>query len=382
MIARLAAFMIALTQPIVGLAASPELHESVRTLQRLQDAMVTGDADAQKVRVKLLADIAARPAESEKDHRNLRAAIVYLLSGGNAELGSAFLTASDLDAELKPLLEGAIAYAEDNKGKAAELLLPAELDLLPADLAGQIALVRAALRKDGEQDAMRADLRLAAALMPGTLIEESALRRAAALAAEKHDLDGFERAAGRYFRRFANSIYAGQFAEAFAQFVGTLGYEAMPERFAALDGMIGGLSRERAAYVYLEISGHALSRGQRALAAFAAERVGASAAAGSIEAARAALYTGAVLVATDAERFHEGMAMLERVDRSKLIASDVDLLNRARMLATRVEAATASGAPVPTEAREQNGADPIGAIMQKVSLALAEADAALKERQP
>jgi hypothetical protein len=76
------------------------------------------------------------------------------------------------------------------------------------------------------------------------------------------------------------------------------------------------------------------------------------------------------------------MAMLERVDRSKLIASDVDLLNRARMLATRVEAATASGAPVPTEAREQNGADPIGAIMQKVSLALAEADAALKERQP
>ena len=377
MIAQIVSVFLAAVQP----SPPPELYMSVRTLQRLQDAAVTGDADAQTVRIELLAQIAEDwHAAPHLDARNARAAIVYLLSGGRPDLGDEFLNANDVAPELKQILEGAIAYAHDDKAKAAELLLPLDLSRLPRDLGGQLALVRASLRKAEDTDAMRAELRLARALSPGTLIEEAALRRAAALAAEMRDLDEFEYVSGRYFRRFSRSLYAGQFAELFAGFVETLGYHAMPERYEALATVTGGLAADKAAHVLLEIARNAVLYGRGPLARFTSERVLHAATAGSEAHARASLYLGAVLVTAEEAHFAEGLAMLEAVDRNKLIDADGKLLNEALAMATLVEAEP----PVVTEAppasgREPVETDPFAEIAQKAAKAMQDTDTAFKD---
>jgi chemotaxis protein MotC len=376
-IAQLVAAFLAAAQ-----TSAPDLYMSVRTLQRLQDAAVMGDADAQNVRVKLLARIADdwSTGKPHLDRRNAQAAIVYLLSGGEPELGEKFLSAGEIEPELKRILEGAAAYANDDKAKAAELLIPLDLARVPRDLGGQIALVRASLRKAGENDAMLADLRLARALMPGTMIEEAALRRAAALAAETRNLDEFEYAAGRYFRRFSRSLYAGQFAAAFAGFVETFGYHAMPDRFEKLAGVIEGLAPEKSAHVLLEIAREAVLYGRGPLARFATERVLHDAAPGSEVHTRASLYLGAVLVAGDEEHFAEGKAALAAVDRGKLIAADNELLNRALAMAEQVVAEPPTAADAsPPSGREPAEADSFAGTAERAVKAMQETDTALKE---
>jgi chemotaxis protein MotC len=348
--------------------------------------MVAGDADAQKVRIKLLAQIAEEwaggKAKPAIDRRNMRAAIVYILSGGRPELGDDFLKTPDINEELKPLLEGAIAYSQGDKAKAAELFAPVDLEHFPPDLGGQIALVRSSLRKAEEKDLMRADLRMARALMPGTLIEEAALRRGAALAAEMRDLDEFEKLSSRYFRRFARSLYAGQFVDAFAGFVQELGYDSKPDRLPALETLIGELPSEKAAYLLLEIARNSLLRGRNAVAKPMAEKAMGLAGSGSEELARASLYLGAVMVAGDEAGFDEGVKLLEGADRAKLIEAEIKLLTSALTLARGIRAEPRlSDAPPPAEpaSREPATPDAVAQFIEKAVKAMEDADKAMKD---
>ena len=50
-------------------------------------------------------------------------------------------------------------------------------------------------------------------LVPGTLVEEAALRREIFLAGQIDNADRFETLAIQYLRRFRHSIYAGNFRE-------------------------------------------------------------------------------------------------------------------------------------------------------------------------
>lgn len=338
-----AAVLAALLTPAAAAAAPAELYTYVRELQSLQDSMIRGDARAQTLRMKLLADIgriaAGLKPGAEPGPRNVRAAIVYILSGGMPEAARAYTAASSADPVLKRLLEGATAYASGDKQEAAVLLLETPLQDLPPALAGQIFLIRSSLRKAGEHAAVRQDLRMARLLMPGTLVEESALRRSAAVEAEAKDLDAFEQVSSLYFRRFPDSVYAGQFAASFVQFVAALGYEAHPGRFERLAALIGGLPHDKAAFVFLGIAQKALLAGHGELAGFAAGRALALAEKASPDEARALLYAGAALLPGKPEDYDRGLALLRTADPQFLIPSDAGLLTSALALAAGIRGA-------------------------------------------
>lgn len=332
--------------------------EMVRTLQTLQAQIASGNAAAVTAQRELLnvmeGKFLAAPTSVWQDGRNARAAVIYTLSGGNPRLMRGLLTITPPIAIDPNLAAGALAYIENHEEEARKRLLPLEARSLPMSLGGQVALVQAGLV--AREDLPRAiklldDARL---LMPGTLVEEAALRREVFLVAQTGNLDRFEFLSRQYLRRFGTSIYAEDFRQRFATAIARLGIADGDDRFPRLEAILKSSDPENQRALFLQLAQAAVVHGKLATARSAANDAAKLSPIGGGDAMRAGLYDAAASIGAGND-IGEVQMRLASLNRRQLGRRDADLLDAATAVATAVGEVPAE--PVPLEPISEVAAD-------------------------
>jgi chemotaxis protein MotC len=310
----------------------------MRSLRLLQDLAAQGDSTAYTQQRRLSAQIADQMIAADPtvwdDPTNVRAVVMYVLSGGEPRVLKSLFGRRSLPGVDEKLLNGALAYSEGRDADAAELLAAVDVRMLERNLGAHVALAQAVLlvAKDPKKAiALLDDARL---LSPGTLIEEAALRRQASVVAAAGDTTAYNTLASHYLRRFPNSVYATSFREQFAVEVSGDRYGQAPEQLAKLEAMLDGLDVVSRRQSYLLIAHQAVTGGRVELARLAARHAVALTTEGSAEHTRSRIYEAAILIIT--QDHDVGLAVLQSIDRSKLADSDVELLDAAIAVAGEV----------------------------------------------
>lgn len=312
-------------------AATKKPYELVRELQVFQDQAAlkrTGERAEQRERIAKVAEALRKfDASVWVEERNLRAAVIYVLSGGDPRALRSLVDSKEDLGDNDRLVKGALAYSERRDAEAAELLSGVDVESLDRSVGGHVALVRASLAAESDQRKAFALLDRARVIAPGTLVEEAALRRQAILAAKMGDLDTFERLSSQYFRRFGASLFAGSFEQQFAQEVVSKAYPAQEKRMAKLEEIIRSLEPEVRINTCLALAEQGISRANVEVVRFAARLAGIDAQSSSLDATRMRLFEAAALLVTDA--YEEGSRALWTIDRAKLGVREEALLNAA-----------------------------------------------------
>ncbi|MCJ2090926.1 hypothetical protein MKK67_00150 [Methylobacterium sp. J-072] len=181
-------------------------------------------------------DLLNAASEVWTDRRNVQAAIVFALSGGGPAILRRLTRKGSPDLPDTNLARGALAYIDGQEAEASRLLKDVDTAPLPTTLAGSIGLTQAALTVTENPVRAIALLDRVRLSMPGTLVEEGALRREIFTLGQGGDLKKFEVLAIQYLRRFQHSIYAGNFRQRFAYQLTQLDFGRDETRFAAFSG--------------------------------------------------------------------------------------------------------------------------------------------------
>ncbi len=183
----------------------------VRALQLVQDGIATGKPGGlglYRILLSKTSDWLLVQNKAVWQHeRNLDAAAIYLLIGGNPEVGETAYARSKLSYPQKLPLEAAIAYAKREFTKARELMAAIDHKVLPPSASAQFALAKSMIVSSSNLEMANQYLNEARRLAPGTLIEEASLRRALRISGETKSLDDFQALSNTYFSRFRNSHY-------------------------------------------------------------------------------------------------------------------------------------------------------------------------------
>ena len=366
--------------------SSGQPYELVRSLQAVQDGIASGDTAAHSGHLALIRQIgeqflAADPAVWSNP-QNGQAIVVYLLSGGTPQIVRK-LPRDRLNVDER-LFNGALAYVEGRQEEARELLKDVKLREIPLSMSGQIALVLGALLSTSDASVAIERLDDARLLLPGTLVEEAALRREIVLVGQAEDFDKFEFLTLAYMRRYRNSVYAGDFWQRFSSVLTRTSLAVDERRFPRIVALLDQLDRASRLKFYLTISKVALVRGRIAVVRLAGEQALPLSPDGSAERERSHLFRGVARALTD--EYEGGVAELKAVDRAKLAEPDVLLLNATIQLALDVRkpvAASLAGAadkPPPTPARLD--LSPSTATLARAQQQLSELDLLTKDRRP
>lgn len=366
---------------------APPLYREVRELQRLQDRMASGTADAVTVQNALIAKIdqsfRAADGEAWRDGLNARALVVFALSGGGPGAMRAVLAKGVPPNIDERLVRGSLAYLEGREAEALKDLGEIDVRTLPASLAGQVALAQAALwvRQDPARSAEL--LGRARLVAPGALIEEAALRRAIFLAAQANDIATFERLSASYLARFRHSVYAGNFRQRFAAALTRMTFMDNAEEFHRLDDLLAPLEPESRREIALMVAQASITLGKTAAAAMAAARVLATAPIGSLDADRARLYRAAAQAAS-VQDCEAADAELATIAPDRLSTDDRRLLGSARAVARAISGAAdvevIAGRATEPQAPDAAGDDTAPAILAKAQAALSGVDQLFGEK--
>jgi chemotaxis protein MotC len=325
----------------------------VNTLQNAQAQIAQGDSAAYAAQPKLLREIseafsAVKPEVWQKS-RNARAAVIYLLSGGQPRIVTRLLEGGNIPKDDENLMRGALAYELGHEVEARQLLGALDPMSLELTLGGKVAFVQSILLTTVDAKKAVALLDLARLLSPGGLVEEAALRRETALVGDiAPDADKFMALAGQYMNRFPKSPYADNFLKSFTAALLRLRLAEDVANFPKFELMMANLGRDDRRSLFLTIARTALVSGKIAMADVAASKALTLAAADSADAARARLYQAAGRTLTD--QYESGVAELQAIDPRKLSKPDAALLAAARTVALRVRETTAAA---PTAAPDQ-----------------------------
>lgn len=361
--------------------------ELVRELQDFQNqAVLQATKDSQAEQNKRVAKIAARLSRFDKrvwaDPRNARAAVIYVLSGGDPRVLSRLLRAHVTLAIDEKLAKAAVAYGEHNDAKAIELFDGLDMSSLDESIVGQVALVRALLIADKQPTKAISLLDLARISSSGTIVEEAALRREAIMVAKAGNLDAFETLSSQYFRRFTESTFAQTFQSEFAEQV-LAQYAHNPNRREKLERVLGALREAERREACLSIAEEGIASANVELVRFAARVAAIDPKKKPDDAMRLKLFEAAASVVT--ENAESGLATLGSIDRSMLGAREEALLNAALAVSREVRRPPkpASGAEpamdedknMPGEANESASSS----VMTQANEAIARADKLLSE---
>jgi chemotaxis protein MotC len=326
-----------------------EPYQLVRTLHALQDQIARGNLEAHNAQPALLKRLGDEFQKADpavwKDPRNSRAVVTFLLSGGSPQAVDA-LRSRDLLTIDAAILDGAIAYVEGRADDARARLGNIHARDLPPTIAAEIALVQSALVAQTDAKAAIERLDDARLLMPGTLVEEAALRREIFVAGQVDDFDKFEALAQKYFRRFRHSIYAGNFRQRLAVAVARFSFVQQSDRFPRLVALLDQLDDAGQRALYLLIARTALVRGKVEMADLAAEHVLGLTEEGSSERERARFYRAAARVVTNAHE--QALLDLQKIEVGRLPERDAELLRAALAVGRNVKKA------LPTAPAQQN----------------------------
>lgn len=246
-------------------------YAMLRSLQFVQDSVTMGDHSATEMQRFLLQTIDERlksaPSAIFKDPRNVDAALVYAMSGGNPATLE-LLVARDVDGNFDSRVADILRKYLSGKGtlvaQSIAAMMPeyrgTRIGAYLALIGGNVTIPRDPVAALGFYDIARLEA-------PGTIVEEAALRRSLAIAVEDGDAGRGVEYAQRYARRFLHSPYASQFADLLVSLVvkrvDSIGHDTIEETFAMMDA-------ERQKEAYLRLSRLAAISGKDSLARMAA----------------------------------------------------------------------------------------------------------------
>lgn len=368
---------MSLTLSAAAESAAP--HVLVRALQELQTQIVAGRASAREDQPRMLADIAnhfsSAPADVWREPRHARAAIIWLLSGGSSRGMRSILRHGnfpDLEAQLA---RGALAYAEGRIQQAIEILVPVEPRSLDPALGGQIALVQAALVLSQDRQRAIESLALARLLAPGTLVEETALRRQISLVGQTQDVEAFAYLSRQYARRFKSSLYAEEFRESFTQTFMRIGIAAPEDQLIKLKPILDSFEPDERCRLAILISRASLLSGAWRSAESFADTIMRLPIDPSCDVPRARFYRAAaraLIPKNDAD-----LTALDRFDPDRLIPED-RALRRASLAYARIVRSFPDSVEPDTETKASL---PAAQTLADAMVALAEADRLLQEKR-
>ena len=377
-------------------AASQEVKqpfEIVRSVQAIQDQIVLGNAGAKSRLPRVIAQLserllAANP-EVWRDAKNARAAIVYALSGGPAKVVRRVLDLGTSPGPDLELMRGVLAYLEGRHEEAKKILSQVDTSALPPALGGNIAIIQSVLiAKDDPREAMRL-LDKARVMLPGTVVEEAALRRALVLAKQMSDIDKFAYLSSEYIWRFPKSEYFENFRQQFAAAVIHFSLAEPPGASFQTEKLIAKLESSSQLALYLQIGYLATIAGKAGTALSAAVKAKQLSGDGTSERARAGVYDAAALLLTG--HFEAAIQELDSVDDRQLPRSDLELKEATSSLAKMIgeSAANVSDRIAPEAAQAANvSANASGAsasvsmLIAQVQIKLAQADQLLQRKSP
>jgi chemotaxis protein MotC len=266
--------------------------------------------------------------------RNVRAAIFFVLSGGNPVVLKPVLERPRTPHIERRALRGALAYGEGRVVDALGLLSKLEARKLDPLLGGIVALIQGTLASRKEPTKAIAFFDEARLLSPGTLIEEAALRQQILLLAREGELERFDLLAAQYSRRFPNSLFARSFRRQFFAGVARQNFKRASEWISRTETELMKVPAAERVGLYLAIAEEATKGGNLDIARFAAGKARELSRADSRSFQRAALFEGAALAATP--DFGQGIDMLNKVDPTQLGISDREIRDSALAIAGAV----------------------------------------------
>ncbi len=248
--------------------ADPDLM--VLELQILQDEIIKGNLEAYSLLQPSLIVIGRRFLRLDpqiwKQEKNSRAAIAFMLSGGS---GSVFqeLAVQGVEFNADPnLFAGAMAYSQGNRKMAINLLSKIDPLTLPVAIAGQVALAQAILISNEDPQRAQRFFDLARLMMPGTLVEESALRRQAPMVAELGDTQKFERLSRRYLFQYSSSVFASEFRDTVAGVISGSDYLKQENEWDRVFQLVSEFDADSQHILLLRLAKSALVSGNTAFA--------------------------------------------------------------------------------------------------------------------
>lgn len=312
----------------------------LRALRSVQDDVAQGSTSAHEEQRRLLRSLGERlrrlPTKVWDDVRNVRAAVYFVLSGGDPAVLKVVIGHTKSPYVERRLLRGALAYGEGRKRDALGLLYPIDVRKLDPVLGGMVALIQGTLVSRGNPKEAVARFDQARLLAPGTLIEESALRQQILLIARQGELERFDLLTDQYSRRFPRSLFAQNFRRQFFAGVARQDFKRATVWISRTEKELMKVPAGERVGLYLAIAQEATKGGNIDIGKFAAEKARALSHAGSRQMARAMLYEGAARVATD--EFETGVKLLRDVDLAQLGSADVEIHSAAMAVARSVGA--------------------------------------------
>ena len=372
---KLLAVMLLLAAP-AGAAAAPDdigkmPAELVREMRFAQDEALLASRGARATIRQKIVDLSGQLAKFDaavwEDPKNARAALIYVLSGGDPRVLNRLIDAEKLGVD-KPLVKAVLAYGEQRDEDAVTLFQDIDMSTLDPGLVGHVAMVRGLLLSKRAPDRSIAFFDLARISSAGTIVEEAALRQEAVVAATAGQFAKSEALASQYFRRFPNSLYVQSFSRQLAQQLVAEGYAGDEARLKRLSALLAGLPADVRRNLCLLIAEEGIGAAKVEMVEFAA-RVAADDAKGRPQdAARLGLFKAAALVVTD--KADEALAALGSVDRSLLAPREEALLDAALAVARAVRRPPQ---PVDEAPRAEDG----DTSPPKMSKLIGDADAAM-----
>lgn len=329
---------LAAAVPVRAEGDTKEPFELVRALRVLQDEIARGNHEAHRAQQKLMADLpaqlmAARP-EHWKEPRNARAAIVYVLSGGDPRVLRKLLGRGGVSSIAPDLMQGALAYAEGRSKDARALLLGIDARRLDAGLAGAVALAQSVLIVEADPEKASDFLDQARLLAPGTLVEEAALRRQILLLPSAGQLDRLRLLLSRYIRHFGRSYYARAFWRQLAAQVASLEQPEQMKQLARLEVLSAGLEDDDRRDLYLALAREGMARGRIELVRFATRHALHGMKPSGAEALRPQVYEAVASVLT--EDYEQAVSKLVAIRRERLAKEDAELVDAALSVAGQI----------------------------------------------
>jgi chemotaxis protein MotC len=371
-------------------AASPV--QMLRTLQLMQDQIAIGSTEAHIGQRGLLTILDNRfmdlPSEVWEDGKNIRAAIAFVLSGGNPQILRKLLEMGNpaIPIEDRSFVEGTLAYVEGREEESKGKLLSVNVQSLPPMLGAQLALVQSALvvRTDPRKSSDLLDfVRLQA---PGTLLEEGALRRQVFVASQTGDVKKFLALSSGYLRRYRHSIYAGNFRQRLASALTRIDFGKDQVLFDDVVAMLMDLEPDARRDIYLLSARSSIEQGKTHSARMLAEKAKELSEGDVASAARAKLYRAAAMIVSP-ETIGMAVEDLKGIDRTKLTTGDATLLDSALSMAGHIRVMpgdrmadnSSKPSPPPSDVNKQQAPEQLQAVL-KAQDALSRIDKLIKNQ--
>ncbi|MBB5571467.1 MULTISPECIES: chemotaxis protein MotC [Rhizobium] len=248
-------------------------YKMLRSLEFIQDSVVAGDSSAGEMQRFMLATIDERLRTADKstfdDSRNVDAALIYAMSGGNPATLE-FLMSRDLNGNFDNRVADVLRKYLNGKGLlVVNTLSDIAREYRDKKIGPYISLVAANVMSSKNPKAALKLYDWARLTSPGTIVEESALRRSLALCTDSGMVPEGLAYAQRYTRRFLHSPYASQFANLFVQLVVDHNAEVKQEDIVDI---LSFMDPPRQREIYLRMARRAAIAGKADLAALASGR--------------------------------------------------------------------------------------------------------------